>query len=78
MYYHYYYSEIAAITCYYYILLLPHPCSRPGSYHRHDFIKTSPRHRQDITITARRIAEGSPTVTDSKSTSLTVSRCSAD
>ena len=60
-------------------LLLPHPCSQQGSiYHRHDVVKKSARYRQDITITRQRIAEGSPTVANSKSTSLTVSRCSAD
>ena len=64
IYYHYYNSEIAAITYYYYILLLPHPCPQQGSYHRHDVVKTSPRHHQDITITPRRIAEGLPTVAD--------------
>ena len=62
------------ITYYYY----PIPALSEAPYHRHDVVKTSPRHRQDITIIPRRIAEGSPTVADSKSTSLTVSRCSAD
>ena len=83
IYYYYYYSEIAAITYYYYYY--PIPAFNKALYHRHDVVKTSPPHRQDITITPLRIAdiclshaEGSPTVADSKSTSVTVSRCSSD
>ena len=65
---------LITITYYYY----PISVLNKAPYHRHDVVKTSPRHRQEITIIPRRVAEGSPTVADSKSTSLTVSRCSAD
>ena len=66
------------IAHYYY----PIPALNKFLYNRHDVVKTSLRHRQDITITPRRIAdiflshaEGFPyTVADSKSTSLTVQR----
>ena len=48
-------------------------------YYRHDFVSTSSRHRQDITITPPTHPDisllhggGSPTIADSQNTSLTV------
>ena len=47
--------QLLAITIAYYYY--PIPALNKTLYHRHDVVKTSPRHRQDITITPRRIAE---------------------
>ena len=77
-----YYLLLDHLYIYYYFFILafyyPIPALNKAPYHRHDGVKTSPRYRQDITITRRRIAEGSPTVADSKRTSLTASRYSAE
>ena len=67
-----YYILLDHLYIYYYYFILayyyPIPALKKGSiYHRHDVAKTSARYRQDITITRRRIAEGSPTVADYKS-----------
>ena len=49
-----------------------------SSRHHHGIVKTSPLRPRRIADICLSHAEGSPTIADSKSTSLSVSRCSAD